>query len=277
MDIESQIQDGIGEDNENSELENIGTVGGARPKRRIKRTEKGKSYIAYIRWTDCHSFQRKVSCQMDRIVSLMENAENVDIVEKDLTPFRVTSEELKKSVAALFNDLETDEELNVANYWYAEQLSRMSNFVETTEQWISSAKNKIEENLESRSIASKLTGSSRRSKASSSKFSVASGRAKEKAKVAEIRAKVALLERKQELEKRTERLHLEEELAVAEAREKAYAEIEAGSMRERASIHGSLTTVQPQVPQSQPYSRFNPFTPEFRVARDSDQNASSGF
>ena len=207
----------------------------------------------------------------------MENAENVDIVEKDLPAFRVTSEELKKSVAALFNDSETDEELNVANDWYAEQLSRMSNFIETTEQWISSAKNKIEENLESRSVASKLTGSSRRSKASSSKFSAASGRAKEKAKAAEIRAKVALLERKNELEKRTERLHLEEELAVAEAREKAYAEIEEGAMGEKASIHGSLTAVQRQAPQSQPYSRFNRFTPEFRVARDSDQNASTGF
>ena len=83
MDIGSQIQDGIGEEDENSELENIGAVGGARPKIRIKRTEKGRSYIVYIRWTDCHSFQRKVSCQMDRIVSLMENAENVDIVEKE--------------------------------------------------------------------------------------------------------------------------------------------------------------------------------------------------
>ena len=214
---------------------------------------------------------------MDQIVSLMKNAEKVDIVERDLTAFRVTSEELKKSVAALFNDLETDEELKVANDWYAEQLSRMSNFVETTEQWISSAKNKIEENLESRSLASKLTGSSRRSKGSSSKFSVASGREKEKAKAAEIRAKVALLERKQELEKRKERLHLDEELAVAEARQKAYAEIEEGAMREKASIHGSLTAVHPQAPQPQPYLRFNPFAPEFRVARDSDKNASSGF
>ena len=50
MDIGSQI----GEEDENSELENIGAVGGARPKGGIKRTEKGKSYIAYIRWTDCH-------------------------------------------------------------------------------------------------------------------------------------------------------------------------------------------------------------------------------
>ena len=63
----------------------------------------------------------------------------------------------------------------------------MSNFVETTR--ISSAKNKIEENVDSQSLASKGTGSSRRSKASSSKFSVASGRAKEKVKAAEIRRK----------------------------------------------------------------------------------------
>ena len=40
---------------------------------------------------------------MDPIASSMENAENVDVVEKDLTAFRVTSEELKKSLAALFN------------------------------------------------------------------------------------------------------------------------------------------------------------------------------
>ena len=32
MDIGSQIQDGLGEGDENSELENTGAVGGARPK-----------------------------------------------------------------------------------------------------------------------------------------------------------------------------------------------------------------------------------------------------
>ena len=188
MDIGSQILDRR-KGREFRTIENTGAVaiGGARPKRRTKRTEKGKSYIAYVRWTDCQLLQRKVSCQMDRIASSMENAENVDMQEKDLTPFGVTCEELKKSVAALFNDLETDEELNVGNDWYAEQHSRMSNFVETPR--ISSAKNKIEENLDSRSLVSKGTGSSRRSKASSSKFSVASGRAKEKAKRAEIRRK----------------------------------------------------------------------------------------
>jgi len=53
------------------------------------------------------------------------------------------------------------------------------------------------------------------------------------------------------LGKRTGRLHLEEELAAAEAREKAYAEIEEGAMGEKASIHGSATTVQPQAPQPQ--------------------------
>ena len=53
------------------------------------------------------------------------------------------------------------------------------------------------------------------------------------------------------MEKRTERLHLERELAAAEAREKAYAEIEEGAMGEKASIHSSPTAVQPQAPQPQ--------------------------
>lgn len=120
----------------------------------------------------------------------MKNAENEDIVEKDLTAFRVTSEKLKNwSVAAWFNDWETYEELNEANDWYAEQHSRMRNFVETTEQWLSSANNKIEENLDSRSLASKLTGSSRRSKASSSKFTDRNWKKVRKAKLAVAEAR----------------------------------------------------------------------------------------
>ena len=41
-------------------------------------------------------------------------------------------------------------------------------------------------------------------------------------------AKVALLERRQELEKRIERLRLEEQLALAQVRERVYAEFESG-------------------------------------------------
>ena len=74
---------------------------------------------------------------------------------------------------------------------------------------------------------------SRRTKAShhshvSSRSSITTSRAKEKAKAAELMAKVAMLEQRQELEKKFERLHvcLEEQLAVAQVRESVFAEIE---------------------------------------------------
>ena len=56
--------------------------------------------------------------------------------------------------------------------------------------------------------------------------SLRSIRAKEKAKVAELMAKVAMLEQRQELEKKAERLRLEEQLAVAQVRERVFAEID---------------------------------------------------
>lgn len=43
MDIGSLIQDWIVKKEDNSEQENTGAVGGARPKGQTKRTEKGKS------------------------------------------------------------------------------------------------------------------------------------------------------------------------------------------------------------------------------------------
>ena len=58
--------------------------------------------------------------------------------------------------------------------------------------------------------------------------SITTSRAKEKAKAAELMAKVAMLEQRQELEKKSERLHLEEQLAVAQVRERVFAEIENG-------------------------------------------------
>ena len=50
-------------------------------------------------------------------------------------------------------------------------------------------------------------------------------------------AKVAMLDRKQDLEKKAERLRLEEQLAVAQARERAYAEFDDGVMGEKLSSY----------------------------------------
>ena len=90
--------------------------------RRRQRTEKEKSYIAHLRWTDYQTIDKRIERQIKEIVSLTTTEENVDVVERNLTAFRVTVEELRRSVAVLLDDLEGEaEQLNVANDWYAER------------------------------------------------------------------------------------------------------------------------------------------------------------
>ena len=192
--------------------------------RRRQRTEKGKSYIAHLRWTDCQTIDKRIERQIKEIASSTTTEENVDVVERNLIAFRVTVEELRRSVAVLLDDLEGEaEQLNIANDWYAERSKQISDFIEKTVRWISSAKDVIEESLDVRSrVSSRPTRTSHRSHASSRSL-IASSRAKEKAKAAELMAKVAMLEQRQELEKRAERLRLEEQLAVAQVRERVFA------------------------------------------------------
>ena len=195
------------------------TVCVSRPTRRLE----GSGYVALLRWMDCFTLQRKVKRHLERITEMTKNTDNVNTVESELSTFRAASEEVKKAVATLMNDLKTEEDFDVASDWYALQSGHMIDFIETTEQWMPSAKEKIL-NLDDRSECSRRSGSSCRSKTSST--SVASGRAKERAKATELMAKFAMLEHRQELEKRTERLLLEEQLTVAHARERAFAEFE---------------------------------------------------
>ena len=84
--------------------------------------------------------------------------------------------------------------------------------------------------METRSQVGSIYSTSHRSKASSrhSGRSITSRRAKEKAKATELMARVALLEKRKELELRVEKLRLEEQSAVARVREGLFAEIERG-------------------------------------------------
>ena len=222
---EGETLERLTEENGDDEIgANVGppTGRGARPK---QRTEKGRAYIAHVRWKDCHSLESKVMRQMKRIDSLTENTEHVHSVVNDLEAFHFTREEFGRAFVVLLDDLESSDEINVATTWYEEQNRRINDFTERIKLWISMAKGKIEETIERSSVCSRVSKTSTRSKASS-KSSVASGRAKERAKAAELMAKAAMLEERQALEHKAERLRLEEELAVAQARERAYAEME---------------------------------------------------
>ncbi|CAH3013608.1 unnamed protein product [Porites evermanni] len=167
---------------------------------------------------------------MKEIDSLATNEENVDVVERNLTSFRFSVEELKSGFAALLNDLESEEDLDVANEWYINQSGKINDFLDKTVLWISTAKETIEHSLETRSQVGSIYSTSHRSKASSrhSSRSITSSRAKEKAKAAELMARVAMLDKRKELELRVEKLRLEEQLAVVRVREGVFAEIERG-------------------------------------------------
>ena len=86
---------------ESDSLESVDAALAAGVTRRRQRTEKGKAYIAHLRWTDCQTVDKRIQRQIMEIVSSTTTEENVDVVERNLTAFRATVEELMRSVAAL--------------------------------------------------------------------------------------------------------------------------------------------------------------------------------
>ena len=91
--------------------------------------------------------------------------------------------------------------------------------------------------------------------------------AKERAKSAELKARVCLLEKKQPLQNQVERLQLEEELGVAQARESVFAEMEQDeySMRSHKTQHSEVTQylLQPKL------SETSEVTADYKVSKDS--------
>ena len=69
---------------------------------------------------------------MKEIDSLATDEENVDVVERNLTSFRISVEELKAAFTALLNDIESEEDLDVANDWYINQSGKINEFLDKT-------------------------------------------------------------------------------------------------------------------------------------------------
>ena len=246
------------DDDEHQSKESLtDTVCVSRPTRRLE----GSAYVARLRWMDCYTLRRKVKKHIEPITEMTKNTDNVNAVESELSTFRATSEEVKKAVATPMNDLETEEDLDLASNWYALQSSHMIDFIETIEQWVSATKEMILNSLDDRSDCSRCSGSSRLSKASYT--SVASGRAKERAKAADLMAKFG-------------------DAAWKNSR-MFYPYIH----RQRSVIvHGPFPRPHPPPfpqayhppeqaePTAAPYSQLNPCVPEFKMRQSEKQNAS---
>lgn len=95
-DIGSQ-QEQIGLESDSLEFADAAQATGVTRQR--QRTEKGNAYIAHLRWTDCQSIGKRVQRQIKEIDSLATTEENVDVVERNLTAFRLTVKEFTRCVA----------------------------------------------------------------------------------------------------------------------------------------------------------------------------------
>ena len=188
-----------------------------------KPTSKGKAYNEQRKHRTCINFQTKITKHVNKINLATRSHDDCHIVKQELDILITLKAELKEAFQLWRTELTTEQELTNALAWYDEQCERNSRFRAGIEQWITSAKQSIEEQIDKRSFYSHHSS---RAKSSSFSKSSSQARVKERLKVVELRAKAPTLERKQKLENEAEKLRLEEEIAIAEGREETLLKIE---------------------------------------------------
>ena len=189
-------------------------------------TERGRAYNVERKWSACLSMQRKLTRQINKIDLLATDYDNSHIVQRELQMLVTMLDELKETYRCWYDVLRTNKEKSDRIMWYNEQKKRVSEFNRDMEGWLAEAKRRIEVPFDELYFTPSRASGSDRSKSISSKGSSVSSKLKESLKVAELRTKAATLERRQELENKTEKLLLEEQLAIAEARERVYSQVE---------------------------------------------------
>ena len=182
-------------------------------KRQPKQTAKGKAYNAERKKTKCVSIKTQITKYIKRIESHTPFYDHVHHVQNDLQVVEQLEDELETAYQGWLSCIEDEVEVSHAHQWYEEHRRGIENFKAGIEDWIVIAKGKIEEQLEEspselpRSIVSQR--------------STGSARAIERAKVAELMTRSAMLEKKQALRNEIERLDMQEKIAIAQAREHA--------------------------------------------------------
>ena len=202
-----------------SELSEEAFVTEHREKRQIKYTQEGRQFF---KETKCRTYEllfTRAERQLKRLEPLTASVDNVHIVQDNLGILDEIVSDLQRAYIELVTFLNDELEDQTIITQYEERFKRLEEFQIATKAWVSEAKREMENQLETKSM-SLVSRSSRRSKRSSrSNNSILSALAKERAKSAELKAKAEILQRKQALNNEVEKLRLEEELAVAKARE----------------------------------------------------------
>ncbi len=137
------------------------------------------------------------------------------IVQNDFEAFNSLLIEFG-NVYKAWKEFLTEHERPIKDNWFDEQQRNLMNFKINITEWTNIAKQHLEDEIELKSCASSrsIQRSTRSKTSSNSSQTLVSARAKETAKLAELKAKADVLEKRQALQNEIEKLTLHEQIAV---------------------------------------------------------------
>ena len=194
-----------------------------------KLTEKGREENIWQLKNDQTAKLSAVSKQRNALMGLMESENNLRLVKSELDVLNILFREYQEAYNLHYRELTSEEDQDKELDRYESKEKSLLEFRKGVMEWISVADHRLARELDLLSDAksssykpSHASTCSRKSTASST----TSVRAKEKLKLAELRAEREMLERKQALRAADEALKLETEIAKAQARERVYGSLE---------------------------------------------------
>ena len=160
------------------------------------------------------------------IKRLMTDRNNVDVVKTEVVQLDRLSQQFHDAHNLYLDALISPEEKENASRHFVGKENDIFEYRKEVVNWILVCEAKINDQLDGLSQVDKQSWRSRSSHTSRSSISVQSARMKEKAKVAELTAERSILNEKLKLQAAEEQLQFDLQIAKAQAREQAFAELE---------------------------------------------------
>jgi len=195
-----------------------------KPKRTQIFTEKGRTYNAERRKESCKEIITRIERLRKDIETNSRLFDNVHIVENDLQDVERLVTDFQKEYEQWLALLNDEDDVHQAHQWYKENRRHLDVFIAGIKDWTVVAKEHIERQLEKTPSQLSSTRSSRRSIALS-----------ERVRLAELEAQSQMLAKKQALRNEMERLQIEEQIAIAQAREQVFQAEEEENISQRRS------------------------------------------
>ena len=239
------------------EARDSGDPNGARPRMPTKQLDQEGVLLEKLRRLQNvrSGYLSTVSTRRNEIDALLSSEENVNLVKEKLPGFLAAVEAFKEAHLAYSSNLQDDTSVMRCQEQLNSESSRANLFCQRVQEWIKRSEELLRLNSQinpedsmsqigsratSKSSSRKSGRSSRSGSDRSSTSSLAFGRAKEAARIAELEAEAAVLEKRRSLEeqklrlqKEQERLTLETELAKSKAKEQVLSSIMDAAMSER--------------------------------------------